>query len=487
MKDLREKTVSGVAWTAVGQVGRQVVVLLSNVVLARLLTPRDFGLIATAIIFSNFTFIVSEQGLLVAIAQRKEVDDDHLSSAFWFNAAIGVALTALFVAAAPAVARWYAEPQLTAVMRVIAAMFSIYPLGMIHKALLTRGLEFRKMAVVEVSSAWVAGLAGIAFAWAGHGVMSVAYQFVVEFAVLAAALWALCDWRPSARFRWRAVAELNDFSVPLFANNVTSYWVRNVDNLLIGLTLGAYPLGLYSRAYAVMLFPLSRLSWMFSRVMTRSFSIIADDPARMKAIFQKMTRVVALATFPMMLGVAAAARPFVATVFGPQWGEMVPTLRVLAVVGMVQSVTALLSNVYLAQGRPDLSLRVALPIQALQVAGIVLGLRWGIFGVAVGYALASLATAPADCFYGGRLIGLGVGEFFRNLTGVFACALAMAAAVAGLGRLLPADLALTARFAVQVAAGAAVFAALVHAFGVQAYRDLRGLAAERWASLRGAA
>lgn len=487
MKDLREKTVSGVAWTGIGQAGRQVIILIANVIMSRLLTPRDFGLMATAVIFSNFAFIISEQGLLVALVQRKEVSEEHLSSTFWFNAAVGVALAAVFTALAPVLARVYGEPNLAPVMRIISAMFVIYPVGMVHKALLTRRLEFRAVALSEMASAWFGGVAGVLFAWFGHGVFSVAYQFVIEFVAGAAVLWVLCEWRPRALLRWRALKELNDFSVPLFINNVLSYWVRNVDNLLIGLVLGTYPLGLYSRAYAVMLFPLSRLSWMFSRVMTRSFALIQDDAPRVRGIFLKMTRVVALATFPMMLGVAASAPAFVACVFGPQWGAMVPTLRVLALVGMIQSVTALLSNLYLSRGRTDLNLRVSLPIQALQVAGIVIGLKWGIYGVACGYALASLATAPLDCYFGGGLIGLSVGEFFSNLAGLFACAAAMAAAVAGLGRVLPESVPMPIRFALQVALGAAVYGGLLHSFTLSGYRDLMALARERWTAFRGAA
>lgn len=487
MNDFRSKTISGVTWTAVGQAGRQVVILAANILLARLLTPRDFGVIATAVIFSNFTFVISEQGLLMALVQRKDVGEEHLSSTFWLNLSLGIALAVVFAAGAEFTSRIYHEPGLAPVMRIISLMFVIYPLGMVHKAVLTRALSFRSIAISEISSAACGGAAGVLMAWKGYGVNSVAYQFIVEFVTGVVVFWLVCSWRPRAVFRWSALRDLTRFSSHLLVSDVATYWVRNIDNLLIGLYLGSFPLGLYSRAYSVMLFPMSRLSWVFSRVMTRSFAIIQDDPARVRAIFLKMTRVIALATFPMMLGVAATSRSFVACVFGGQWGAMVPTLRVLAVVGMIQSVTSLVSNLYLSRGRSDLNLRVKLPIQLLQVLGIVGGLHWGILGVAVGYATMSLLTVPIDLHFGGGLVGLGVGEFLSNLTHTFFCALAMAAAVVGATAVLPFVMSAPALLLFQVIVGVSVFAGLVHLFDVESYRDFREFIRERMAGAGGVA
>ncbi len=484
MKDFREKTVSGISWSVASQAGRQSIVLVSNVVLARLLTPADFGLIAIAIIFSNFAFVIAEQGLGFALIQRETVTEEHLCSTFWVNVAVGLALAAVFCAGAPFAARVYAEPKLIPIMRIIATMFAIYPLGMIQKVVLTRRLEFRTLAAVEILSAWVAGVAAVALAWAGVGVYSIALQFVIEFVVAAVGLWRLCEWRPRFLFRWKALMELGDYSTHLLMSSVLGYWVRNIDNLLIGLYLGAFQLGLYSRAYAVMLFPMSRVTWVFSRVMIRSFAIIRDEPARVRAVFLKMTRIIALVTVPMMLGVAASAGSFTACVFGAQWLGMTPVLRVLAVVGTVQSVTAVISSLYLSHGRTDLNFRVSLVSQILQVTGIVVGLHWGILGVALGYASACVLSEPLDLYFGVGLVGLGLGDFFANLRAIVLCAAAMAAAVAGLEVLLPSALGPFARLGLEVACGGGLYWALVHAFDVRGYGELRALAGERFAEVR---
>lgn len=487
MSEFREKTVSGVTWSAGSQAGRQIIVLASNVVLARLLTPGDFGVIATAIIFSNFAFVLAETGFSMALIQREEVTEAHLSSTFWVNLATGAVLFALFVGLAPLAGRAYAEPRLVAVMRLISLMFLIYPLGMIHKVVLTRRLEFRSIAIVEILAAWVGGVSAVALAWYGAGLFSIALQFVIEFVVGAAALWVLCEWRPRFLFSLSAVRELTHYSVNLLMTSVLGYWVRNVDNLLIGLYLGAFQLGLYSRAYAVMLFPLSRVTWVFSRVMIRSFAIIREDPARVRELFLKLTRVVSLITVPMMLGVVATAEPFVACVFGRQWMAMVPVLRVLAVVGMVQSVTSAINGLYLSHDKMALNFRVAFWCQALQVTGIVVGLRWGILGVATGYALACVAAEPFDAFFGLGIVGLRLRDFVGNISPILLCGAVMAVAVAALEAALPASIAALPRLAVEVAAGAALYTGMLHAFDVRGYGELKGLVRERLALAGGTA
>lgn len=483
VKNFREKAISGMVWSVVSQIGRQGILLISNIILARLLTPHDFGLVATVLIFVNFAMILAEQGFGAALIQRSELTEEHLSSIFWVNVAMGILLTALFVCGAPLIARVFHEDSLTPLIRATSWIFVINSLGSVQGTLLTRQLAFKRIAKVEVIAAWVGGVSAIFLAWRGWGAWSIAVQSVVAAVVSGGVLWSVSEWRPRAIFRWAAVRELAVFSTNHLLGNVSNYWVRNVDNVLVGYVLGQGPLGIYTRAYSVMLFPLSRISRVLSRVMFPSLALIKADHARVRRLFLRVSRVIALVTFPIMLGVAATAENFTAVVFGTQWGEMVPILRILAVVGMVQSVTSLIVNIYLSQNHTALRLRVVLPIQALQVLGIIIGLRWGILGVAVGYAVASLATAPIECHYAGGLIGMSVRDFVLNLRGIFLCAATMALTVAWLGELFPVGVGVFERFGFQVLVGGSVYIAGLHAFSVKGYGEfldvLRGLISRR--------
>ncbi|MBI3547908.1 MAG: lipopolysaccharide biosynthesis protein [Elusimicrobia bacterium] len=470
MSGIRERTSSGLAWSAANQVACQAAILFGNVVLSRLLTPQDFGLVATTLIFINFAVILAQSFGSVVI-QKPSLSETHMSSIFWLNVAMGVLLTLALALGAPYVAKAYHEPRLTMLVRIVSVQFIISAFSALHFNLLARRLEFRRLAIIDVSEAWVGVGTAILLAWMHWGATSIAAQSITIAITGVATSWLMCEWRPKAKFAWSAIEEVADFSSKNLISKAADYWVRNVDNILIGLILGQGPLGIYTRAYAVMLFPLSRITRVVSRVMFPSFSLIQAEPERVKELFLRMDNAIALITFPMMLGVLATASDFTACVFGPQWSEVVPILRVLTVVGMVDSVTSLFAEVFLSRNAMGLSLRISLPSQALQILGIVVGLRWGILGVGVGYASMVLATAPFRCYFGGALIGLGLKEFCANLSGVLLSAVTMAAAVAWLGTALPSESPAIVRLSVEVAAGAAIYAALLSAFSVRGYRE----------------
>lgn len=471
MRSFNDKTASSVLWSVAGQIGRQTGVIVCNVALARLLTPFDFGLTATILIFVNFAVVVAEQGFGAALIQKADIDERHRSSVWWVNVALGLAMSALFLAAAPLIGRLYGEPALVPLMRVISLLFVVHSLGMTHGTLLARELAFERLARAETAGAWIGALSAIGLALAGAGAWAIVAQSVITSAAGSFFLWRLNPWRPKALFDPAAVRELAGFSTHMFVADAATYWVRNVDNILIGLLLGQRPLGVYTRAYAVMLFPLNRITRVLQRVMLPSFSLIQAERARVASVFQRMTRVVALATFPLMLGVLACASDFTATLFGPQWGEMVPILRVLVGVGLIQSVTGMLGSLYTSQGRADLRLRVQIPMHAVEIAGIVIGLRWGVYGVAIGYACASLITAPVTVHFAVRLVGLSLGDWLSNLSGIFACAAASALTAGALSAGLPADWPAILRLGVEAGAAMLVYWSLLKAFSVKGYAD----------------
>lgn len=472
MKEFREKTVLGASWKVIGQVGSQAIQLSVAIVLAHLLSPRDFGLAAMVIVLTNFGSIVASFGR-AAVIQRTEVSAELLDSMFWLNVMVGATLASSLAAASPLIAAAYKEPQLLWLTVTFASVFLVNSLNITQNALLQREIDFRTFAIMDITTEAVAGVCGVVAAMLGCGVWSLVLQSLLTSVLRTVILWMRSPWRPAFRFQWRAVRVIMDFSTHAFLADALQYWVRNVDNLLIGLFLGSGPLGIYTRAYAVMLVPVNRVARVLSDVMFASFSRIQDKRDYVKHVFLKMTRAVALVTFPMMLGVMAVARHFVHTLFGPNWMGMVPVLEVLCVIGLLQSVMMFMRNIYLTQGKADIYLRVELPLQLLQILGIVAGLKWGIMGVAVGYATASIVVSYPSLHFAGRLIGLGCWEYARNLFGVLGCAAAMAASLLGLICVLPDGLAAPAALAIEVVIGVLVYGGLLHAFGVEAYEDVK--------------
>lgn len=411
---------------------------------------------------------------------KQDADETHLSSVFWLNIASGLVMTLAFVAVAPLVASFYEEPLLRPLTIALATNFLILSFGLVQRVIMKKTLNFRPLAIANIVSVSVAGAVAIAMAFTGFGVWSLVANYLVASAVATLLLWKLNSWRPLFSFEWSAVKELLGFSVNFLGDKTVSYWMRNIDNLLIGKVIGSSALGLYSKAYAVLMLPLLNITNTVMQVMFPSLSLIQEDKPRVKRIYLRATQSTALLTFPLFAGVGVTAEPFVLAVFGEQWAGMIPLVQVFCVLGVAESIVRTGGNLFLSQGRADLKFRVDSLAKVLVIAAIVAGLRWGAIGVAVGLTVASLLTFGPRFYFAGRLVDLSVSELLRALSGIFACAALMAALVLGVGELLPGAWPHWVRLAVQVPFGVVAYVALAHAFSMSAYHDVRGLLAERW-------
>lgn len=470
---VREEAVGGIAWTGAARSARLLLQFAATVVLARLLTPEDFGLVAMITVLTSFALLFGELGFSAALIQRPELSEAHRSSVFWLTLGLGALLSVAVFAAAPAVAGFYREPQLEPLTRVVAVHFLLAALKVVQVAVVTRAMRFRALGAVEVSATLAGAAVGIGAALAGHGVWSLVAQLLATTAVESAGLWLTSGWRPRARFDPAAIRELLPFSGNLVGFSTVNYWLRNADNLLIGRFVGSAGLGIYERAYQVMMLPVSQASGVLTRVMFPTLSRIQGEPERVKELYLRAVRAISLLTFPMMLGLLVVADHFVLAVFGSRWSEVTPILRILCGVGMLQSVTSTAGWLFQSQGRTDWMFRWGLVSGAVTLAAFAIGIVWGVRGVAIAYAIRSLLLAGPSFAIPGRLVGLGLPEVLRALAGTFACALAMAVALFGLRALLPPGLPPLAALSLEVAAGVALYAALAWGVGLEAWRDVR--------------
>lgn len=479
MKDFRDKTIRGIGWSTVNQVVQQTLRFVIGVILARLLSPREFGLVAMITVITNFAVIFSEFGLSSALIQKQDAEQIHYSSAFWLNFIIGILLTLILIICSPLIAEFYNEPILRPLTIFISFNFLISSLNIMQNTLLTKSLDFRTLSIVRITSVSIAGALAIVMAISGFGVWSLAVQSVSGSIITLMLMWRLSTWRPIFKFNWSAIKELLGFSINLMGTQTYNYWTRNLDNLLIGRFLGSGPLGIYNRAYNIMLFPLNNVSRVISRVMFPSMSMIQKDKARVKKIYLQVTRSIALITFPLMSGLFVTADSFVIAVFGQQWEQMIPILRIFCFLSMEQSITTLNGNLFLSQGRADIQFKMGLVLKSIVIIGIVVGLRWGVIGVAIGYAITSIICIYPSVSIAGSLINLTFAELVKNLTGVFACCILMAVLIKGLDVVLLVNYSHAARLAIQVLCGIALFYTLIHFFRVQAYLEVRHLVSEK--------
>jgi len=479
MTTFREKTILGLGWSVVGQVGQQAISFVIVIILARLLSPREFGLLAMITVITSFASIFAEMGFSAALVQKQDIQQKHLSSVFWLNLGVGLLLTLLFIAGAPLIAHFYSEPVLVPLTIFISFNFLIGSLTIVQKTMMTRAIDFRNLTIVDMTAVVVSGVVAIVLAYTGAGVWSLAVQTVLLSIITMIMLWKLGKWYPSLTFDWDAIKDLLGFSLNLFGSKLLNYWVRNLDYLLIGRFIGPQPLGVYKNAYTIMLFPLNNVSRVISRVMFPSLSLIQEDKRRVKRLFLRMTRTIALITFPMMAGLFVVAESFVLTLFGTQWADMIPILQVFCFTGLMQSVGTLTGNLYLSQGRSDLQLHVGLFVHAVAILGIVIGLRWGALGVAIGLTVASIINSYPSLFFAGRLVNLTYWQVWYQLLSILGCALIMATAVWGLGFTLPNLWPHWLRLSILAVFGILVYGSLLHFLRVPAYIETRELIREQ--------
>jgi len=398
MMSLIDKTTSGVKWSSISQIGRQVMQLITTIILARLLSPSDFGLFGMAGVVTGFINLFKDLGTSAAVIQQKHLSPMFLSSIFWVNLAFGLVAMFILFMIAPLAGNLYREPRVGPILKVLSLIFFISGFSIVQQALLERDLEFVKLMKVEVVATVFGSIVGIGAALMKAGVWSFVYQSLAMMIVSTALLWVSSSWRPQMGFRWFEVKSISRYSLNLTGFNIFNYFARNADHLLIGRYLGAQNLGYYTLAYRIMIFPLETISSVFGRVMFPVYSKLQADDAKFRFAYLKVAGSIALISFPMMLGLWAVARPFVLTVFGAPWSPVILLLLILAPVGLMQSIGTTVGAIYQAKGRTDWMFCWGIGSGALAVIAFVVGLPWGIVGVATAYAIVSLIILAYPSF-----------------------------------------------------------------------------------------
>lgn len=471
--------VAGLAWTSVSTVGRRILALLANIILARLLTPADFGLVAMAAVVLGLVDIFKDLGTGAALIQREQVSDALLSSVFWFNVVFGVLTTLAAVACAPFIALAYNEPRVAPVVAGMALSFLLSSMAIVQNSMLQREMQFATLTRIEVTAASVSYAVGIGAALLGHGVWSLVYVVLTNSALFLVLVWIASRWRPGLQCSWAELRQVMRYSLNLACFNVFFYLAQNVDNLLIGRYLGSEPLGWYDLAYRLMTFPLQAISAVFGKVMLPYYARVQDNLPQFRRAFLRVSGAIAFITFPLMLGLLALREPFVLTVFGPQWTPVIALLALFAPLAALRSVQTTTGSIYMATGRTDLQLRWGVLSNFVSMAATVIGLQWGVVGVAAGYTIASLLMAFISFSVPLELIGMRVGELAYSLRTTALCSALMLGVLYLAQGPLTGHVGQTAALWLQTALGVLAYAGFTCLFNRPLLLDLLQLAGLR--------
>jgi O-antigen/teichoic acid export membrane protein len=426
---LRGQVFSGLAWKVLSQVVGQGGRLVVAVLLARLLAPRDFGLAGMCLVFSSLVLVFSDLALGAALVQREKLGDHDRATAFWTSVAAGVVFTLVGLAAAGPLAAFYDEPDVKPLLMVLSSTFLISSIATTHEALLVRELQFRAVELRVMVGLLAGAAAGVITALQGGGPWAIIAQQVTTALVTTILVVKRSPWRPTLRFSRASLRDMGGFSGFVLGHRLLYYVHRNADNLLIGRFVGAAGLGIYALAYNVMLIPFSRIAGPIQQVLFPAFSRMQDQPERIAALWIRATRLVGAISIPALCGLVVVAPDFVPVVFGDRWNDSVPLIQILAWVGLLQSLQTLNTEILQARDRTSTIFRFSIVFFVAHLVAFVVGLHWGVVGVAAAYAISSTLVEPVFTWLTARAVGISPLRLVQSFWGVVQAAVVMGAVV----------------------------------------------------------
>jgi len=360
------------------------------VVMARLLVPADFGVYSILMIFVSFMQILGIMGTAQVIVHLDDPSQRMLSTIFFFNLLLGLFLFFVLYLLAWPLSAFFDNPKLTQLLQIMGVNFIVSSFGLVQKALYEKSLLFKRVVVIETLALAIAVSVGISAAVMGLGVYSLLMQNLLSAGCISVGLWLSSSWRPSLMFSFDDVKKIWGYTINLTSFNIVNYFSRNADNFLIGKFIGSSALGVYSVAYQIMLYPLDCVSRVLIRVLFPAFSHVKYDNDRFKRGYLKTISFISLITFPLMAGLMVLSGPFVDVTFGNKWKGLSSLLIILAPIGMIQSVVTTTGTIYIAKGTTSLMFKIGMVNSVVTVLSFVVGLPYGVKGVAICYGVANL-------------------------------------------------------------------------------------------------
>ena len=432
-KALRKKATTGVAWSFLRQGISEVLLFPASMVLARLLTPQEFGIAAAANFFSQLAGRLSDLGFNAALVRSKEIRPIHLSTVFVVSLALGVVKFSALFLAAPFVNAFYGVDAPGNVIRVAAFAFLIGPFGGVPGALLSRNFQYKKAAMVDTVNLVVFSFTSVILAWLGFSYMSMVYGRLAGATATVVTRIVFARWRPSLRFSWPVLREILSFGSGFHAKRLLDYVAQQGDNLIVGKLQGMTALGLYDKAFSTMDRFLTRMTG-GPGVMFRIFAVIHEDQDRFRRAYQKMIMSSSLLGFPVFAVLIVTAPELIVVLFGSQWEGSVQPFRLLCVAATLKLLNTYASSVIQATGRVWAEVWRQMVLIALTVGGVAAFNAWGPTGAAAGVLLATIAMSVMMHALLRRVGNLRWSEIVRPLMPALSCATAVAAMALLAGR-----------------------------------------------------
>ena len=409
---LKQKTVKGVFWNALGNFSVKGVQFVVMIVMARLLTPKDYGLVGMLTIFIAISGSFVSSGFGTALIRKQDRSDTDCSTVFYFNIAASTFFYILLFFAAPYIADFYNEPQLTGLTRIISLILIINGFNLVQETLMTAKMNFKTTAKISLITAIASGAVGLTMAFNDFGCWALVGQQISSAIFRVLLFWYYSKWRPTFVYSWKSFRELFGFGSKLLFSGLLDTTYNNIYPLIVGKLYNASTLGFYTRAESFAMLPSANVTNIIQSVSYPALCTLQNDDTRLAITYRKFIRISAFVIFPMMMGLAGCAKPLVITLVGEKWSFSILLLQIICFRMMWYPIHAINLNLLLVKGRSDLFLRLEIIKKCIGVFFLIVSAPFGIEAMCVGGIFSSIFCLVVNTYYTGKIIHVG---FFRQM------------------------------------------------------------------------
>jgi len=398
-KDLKRKVAQSALSKVAANGSSFALTMVSTIVLARLLTPEDFGLLAMVTAITDFARSFIELGLGTATVQRERITQQEVSALFWINCGVGVMLTLGLISLSPLLVWFYGDARLLHICMVLSSIFVLGGLTVQHRALLERQMRFGYLGAINVISAFLSICVAILLALHGSGVWALIYRDILSVGLYLAGTWLVCGWRPNLPNRKPDVRSSLRFGIDVSGFEIIQYFSRSLDRILLGRFSGATSVGLYSKAFQLAMMPIEQFRMVFWDVGLSPLSALQSDAERFRRFYSKLVSIMTFLYMPLVVFLAIQSEAVIRLLLGEAWLSAAPLFRILAIASFFRPVVGTFQLAMIACGKTRRCILWGLINAVCMIIAFGIGIRWGGVGIAYGYTFVSYAIFIWSLWY----------------------------------------------------------------------------------------
>ena len=430
-QSLRQKALSGAKWTSIEKFSTQLLQFVIGVIVARLVTPADFGVVGMLAIFIAFGNALLDSGFGTALIRQKEKNDKDYSTAFYFNVAVGFIVYILLYFTAPLIADFYQTPELEDITQIYGLILLINSLIVVQVSKLTAELRFKIQFIINSSALVVSGIVGISMAYNGFGVWAIVWQQLSNRILCAILTWIFARWRPLLCFSKQSFNKLFSFGSKMLALSFIDIIYDNIYTLTIGKFYAAQYVGYYTRSQQIVGVPQFSISQIVSKVSIPILSPYQDDNEKLLNVFDKIFRLTIFIAYPLLVGLVVLAKPLIQILLGEKWLPCVPYLQILSFGALWVSLTLINLNLFIVKGRSDILLKLGIIKKIIGFSIVAITINFGMYWICFGTTIYALCAFIINGNQTRKLLGYGIGTQLLTVLPIFIKSAVMGAFVLG--------------------------------------------------------